>query len=204
MTGDLKSILIIDNFDSFTYNLLDEFTRLGHHVRVVRNNLTQEQIDATIRDYKPHLLVFSPGPGTPDDSGITQTVIKNYYDKIPMFGVCLGHQTLAVAFGGKVQRLDEILHGKVSRITHTQTDIFKSLQNPLLVARYHSLGITELPTCFEVLAWKDDLIMAIKHKSYPCWGVQFHPESILSPAGIGLIQTILTMLDSNTEKIKSL
>ena len=185
------NILLIDNFDSFTYNLLDEFSSLGHSIKVVRNNIEIDIITKTIEDFDPHLIVISPGPGKPEESGICIDIIKKYYKQIPIFGVCLGHQCLATAFEGKVEKLDEIIHGKQSHINHTAESIFKGLANPLLMGRYHSLGIIELPDCFDVIARHDDIIMAIKHKEYPVWGVQFHPESILSPEGIKIIHNVI-------------
>ena len=193
------NILIIDNFDSFTYNLLHEFTRFGHNVKVIRNNISIEDFDILFRKFKPKLLVLSPGPGSPTDSGITLEVINRYHKEIAIFGVCLGHQSLAHAFGGKVERLNEIVHGKQSYITHSSKSIFEGLDNPLRVGRYHSLGITRLPDCFDVIAAKDDIIMAIKHKNYPIWGVQFHPESILSPSGIHIIHNILSEISGEKD-----
>jgi len=170
---------------------------MGHEVKVVRNNISLSDFKEIINTFKPKLLILSPGPGTPEDSGITIEVIKKYYDKLPIFGVCLGHQSLAHAFGGKVERLDEIIHGKQSYVTHNNESIFKGLPNPVLVGRYHSLGITKLPSEFDILAKKDDIIMAIKHRTYPIWGVQFHPESILSPSGILIIRNILKEITEN-------
>lgn len=193
-------LLMIDNYDSFTYNLVQYFGELGQSVEVWRNDkITIEEIAAK----NPKYIVISPGPCDPDKAGVSLAVIKHFAGKIPLLGVCLGHQALGQAFGGKVIRADEVMHGRLSDIRHNNTGVFQHLPNPLTVTRYHSLVVDKasLPACFEMTAWttqKDaqgaDVvheIMGIKHKTLALEGVQFHPESILSQAGHELLKNFL-------------
>ncbi|MEB2419186.1 aminodeoxychorismate synthase component 2 [Citrobacter sp. R-1.5.2] len=184
-------ILLIDNYDSFTWNLYQYFCELGADVLVRRNDaLTLAQIDAL----NAQKIVISPGPCTPDDAGISLDVIRHYADKIPMLGVCLGHQAMAQAFGATVVRAAKVMHGKTSPITHTGQGVFQGLANPLTVTRYHSLVVAPetLPECFEVTAWSETQeIMGIRHREWDMEGVQFHPESILSDQGHQLLANFL-------------
>lgn len=176
-------ILLIDNYDSFTWNLYQYFCELGADVQVKRNDeLTLSQIDAL----QPQKIVISPGPCTPDDAGISLEVIRHYAGRLPILGVCLGHQAMAQAFGATIVRAEKVMHGKTSPIHHTGQGVFQGLTNPLTVTRYHSLVIdpATLPAGFEVTAWSETReIMGIRHTTWDLEGVQFHPESILSEQG---------------------
>ncbi|PSU82968.1 aminodeoxychorismate/anthranilate synthase component II [Photobacterium phosphoreum] len=188
-------LLIIDNYDSFTYNLYQYFCELGAEVVVVRN----DEIDiATIETLAPTHLVISPGPCTPNEAGISLQAIEYFAGKLPILGVCLGHQSLAQVFGGDVVRARQVMHGKTSPIWHTDIGVFKGLNNPLTVTRYHSLVVkaATLPDCFEITAWTElngefDEIMGIRHKTLDLEGVQFHPESILTEQGHALLANFL-------------
>lgn len=185
-------ILLIDNYDSFTYNLVQLIEPMGQEVKVFRN----DEIDIpSINSLKPSRLMISPGPCTPDKAGISVEAIREYGSKIPTLGVCLGHQAIGQAYGGKVVRADRIMHGKTSMISHDGKGIFKGLPNPFEAVRYHSLIVEKdsLPDCFEISAWtKEGEIMGIRHKEHPVAGVQFHPESILTSAGAILLRNFLT------------
>lgn len=183
-------ILLIDNYDSFTYNLAQYLGELGYQVEVHRNDMiTLDEIAAM----RPAQIVISPGPGTPDDAGISLDLIQRFHQEIPILGVCLGHQAIGQAFGGKVVRANRIMHGKVSPIEHNQTGIFHNLPSPLTATRYHSLIVQEpLPDCLEITArGKDAEVMALRHKEYPVVGVQFHPESILTEYGHEMLRNFL-------------
>lgn len=183
-------ILLIDNYDSFTYNLAQYLGELGYQVDVRRNDaITLDEIAAM----RPQQIVISPGPGTPDDAGVSLDLIKRFYQEIPILGVCLGHQAIGQAFGGKVVRAQRIMHGKVSPIEHNQQGIFHNLPSPLTATRYHSLIVQEpLPDCLEITArGKDAEVMALRHKEYPVVGVQFHPESILTEYGHEMLRNFL-------------
>lgn len=185
-------ILLIDNYDSFTWNLYQYFCELGAHVEVRRND---ELTLAEIEMLAPQKIVISPGPCTPDESGISLEVIAHYAGKLPILGVCLGHQAIAQAFGATIVRAAKVMHGKTSPITHSGSGVFSGLNNPLTVTRYHSLVIdpSTLPECFEVTAWSESgEIMGIRHKAWDLEGVQFHPESILSEQGHQLLENFLT------------
>lgn len=180
-------ILIIDNYDSFTFNLVQYIRNIGEEVMVLRNDqVTIEEITSI----KPDAILISPGPGNPSTAGICLEVIKNFYQTIPILGVCLGHQTIAQAFGGIVKKAAKPMHGKVSAIQHDAQEIFDNLPLPLKVARYHSLIVDEktLPNCLQISATSEDgEIMALRHKQYPVEGVQFHPEAILTEHGQQMI-----------------
>lgn len=192
-TSDM--LLLIDNYDSFTYNLYQYFCELGADVLVKRN----DQLSlADIEQLAPSHLVISPGPCTPDDAGISLAAITHFAQKLPILGVCLGHQAMAQAFGGRVVRARKAVHGKTSSIRHNGESVFRGLNNPLTVTRYHSLIVTpeSLPDCFTLTAWTErdghpDEIMGIAHKQLPLHGVQFHPESILSEQGHQLLDNFL-------------
>src|SRR3989338_4564793 len=185
------NILFIDNFDSFTYNLVDEFEKLGCKVTIFRNDVDMIIIDKFISEAKPKLIVLSPGPSTPENAGNCIGIIKKYHNSIPIFGVCLGHQAIIVAFEGVVSRAAEIMHGKASQIGHDNKTIYAGLENPFLAARYHSLAGTKIPECLAVTASSNGIVMGVRHKKYNVEGVQFHPESILTPAGTLLIKNLV-------------
>ena len=186
---------MIDNFDSFTFNLVDEFEKRNCRVFVYRNNLSLEDFKNIAEEIKPSLIVISPGPSTPQDAGISIDVIKNYSGKIPIFGVCLGHQAIIVAFGGAVCKAPEVFHGKPSKINHDGKNIYKNLRNPIRVARYHSLCGLEIPSELEITSKTDNgIVMGVRHKKFFIEGVQFHPESILTPDGGLMIQNLLERL----------
>ena len=184
-------LLMIDNYDSFTYNIVQYFGELGEDVRVYRNDeITIEQIEAL----NPDRICISPGPKAPAQAGISVEVLKHFAGKKPILGVCLGHQAIGEAFGGKVIRAKQVMHGKTSVIAHTGVGVFKDLPSPFTVIRYHSLAIerASLPSCLEVTAWTDDgEIMGVRHREFDIEGVQFHPESILSEHGHALLKNFL-------------
>ena len=184
-------ILMIDNFDSFTYNLVQGFRTHGAEVIVFRNNaINIEQAQAL----GPTHLVISPGPGRPKDAGVSMPLIQEFASKIPILGVCLGHQCIVEAFGGKIVYAQQLMHGKTSIVQHDQTTIFTNLDNPMVAGRYHSLAadITRLPKNLDISAsTEDNEIMAVRHKTYSIEGVQFHPESILTPLGEKLMHNFL-------------
>ncbi len=188
-------LLMIDNYDSFTYNLVQYFGELGAEVKVVRNDeVTVDEIEAM----GPDQLVISPGPCTPNEAGISLEAIRHFAGKLPILGVCLGHQSIGQAFGGKIVHAKEIMHGKTSPVFHNDTGVFTGLDNPFTATRYHSLVIDQesLPECLEVTAWTGqkgaiDEIMGIRHREYDIQGVQFHPESILTEQGHRLLQNFL-------------
>ena len=170
------NVLIIDNFDSFTYNLVEEFQKRKCNVLVYRNNVDIKIIDKIVKKFNPKLIVISPGPSRPKDAGNSIDIIKNYSKKIPIFGVCLGHKCIIEAFGGKVDRASETIHGKSSKIFHDGKTIFKNLENPFNAGRYHSLAGLEIPDCLEISArTENNIVMGVRHKEYFVEGVQFHP-----------------------------
>ncbi|MFP5391855.1 MAG: anthranilate synthase component II [Gammaproteobacteria bacterium] len=184
-------LLMIDNYDSFTYNLVQYFGELGEEVHTHRND--EISLDE-IRAMQPERICISPGPKAPAQAGISVDVLKQFKGKLPILGVCLGHQAIGEAFGGKVIRAQQVMHGKTSQITHTGVGVFKGLPSPFTVIRYHSLAIerSSLPDCLEVTAWTEDgEIMGVRHKDYDIEGVQFHPESILSEHGHALLKNFL-------------
>jgi anthranilate synthase component 2 len=182
---------MIDNYDSFTYNLVQYFGELGEDVHTYRNDeITLEKIAAL----KPDRICISPGPCTPNEAGVSVPLLKNFAGKLPILGVCLGHQSIGAAFGGKIIRAQQVMHGKTSVIQHTGLGVLKNIPNPYTVIRYHSLAIerSSLPDCLEVTAWTEDgEIMAVRHKEFAIEGVQFHPESILSEHGHALLKNFL-------------
>jgi anthranilate synthase component 2 len=182
---------MIDNYDSFTYNLVQYLGELGQEVVVYRN----DEIDLDkIKALKPRHIVISPGPCTPNEAGISVPLIKEFAGKIPLLGVCLGHQSIGQAFGGKIIHAKQVMHGKTSQVSHNNTGVFKGLPNPFTATRYHSLVIERktIPDCLEITAWTEDgEIMGVRHKTLAVEGVQFHPESILTEHGHDLLNNFL-------------
>ena len=182
--------LFIDNFDSFTYNLVDEFGKRNCPTKVYRADTPLEQLKEVAAEFSPDLLVLSPGPGTPAKAGVTLEALDYFKGKLPIFGVCLGHQAIVEYFGGKVGHAPEVMHGKSSRITHTGKGVFQGLENPLHAGRYHSLCAMTLPDCLEQTASFEGIVMGVQHKDLEIHGVQFHPESVLTPTGGKVIENI--------------
>ena len=184
-------LLMIDNYDSFTYNLVQYLAEIGQEVEVVRNDkISIEEINKL----NPQYIVISPGPCTPNEAGISLELIEAFKGKIPILGVCLGHQSIGQAYGGKIIHAQTIMHGKTSKISHNNKGVFTGIKDPFIATRYHSLVIEKqtLPSCFDITAWTDDNeIMGIKHKELAIEGVQFHPESILSEHGHDLLKNFL-------------
>lgn len=186
-------LLMIDNYDSFTFNIVQYFLQLGEDVQVFRN----DQISLEkIAELNPQRLVVSPGPCSPEEAGISVPAILQFAGKIPILGVCLGHQSIGAAFGGNVVRSSSLMHGKTSPILHDEKGVFTGLPNPFQATRYHSLIVDRptLPDCLEVTAWVENgEIMGLRHKTLPVWGVQFHPESILTEGGMELLNNFLKL-----------
>ena len=184
-------LLLIDNYDSFTYNLYQYLSELGEEVKVVRNDkITLDEIEKL----KPERIVISPGPGRPEDAGISNEVILRFGARVPILGVCLGHQCIGQAYGGEVVRAGEIRHGKTSMIRHDERGIFKGIKNPFAAVRYHSLAVERksLPDCLDISAVTDNkIIMGIRHRQFAVEGVQFHPESILTGEGKKILENFL-------------
>ncbi len=184
--------LVLDNYDSFTFNLVQMLGELGARPEVVRNDVLTP---AEVRDLRPERIVISPGPGSPDKAGISVDLVRMLAGGIPILGVCLGHQSVVQALGGKIRRAHRLVHGKTSPVRHNGEELFAGLENPFEATRYHSLVADEpLPRELEVTARSDDQeVMGLRHRSAPLWGVQFHPESILTPAGRQLLQNFLDL-----------
>ncbi len=188
-------ILLIDNYDSFTFNLVQYLQKLKQDIIIKRNDtIDMHEIEAI----SPSHIILSPGPGRPEEAGKIIEIIETFYKKLPLLGICLGHQAIAHALGGKVEHALKIVHGKTSKIYHQQQSIFKNLPTPFHATRYHSLIVerTSLPTCLEITAWTQqgdnfEEIMGIAHKQYPVYGVQFHPEAILSEFGLRLLKNFI-------------
>ncbi len=200
MEEKAKKVLFIDNFDSFTYNLVDDFCKRNCQARVYRADTELEDIKQVADEFSPDLLVISPGPGTPDTAGVSLSVVDYFKDELPIFGVCLGHQVIVQYFGGKIGHAPEPMHGKPSRVTHDEKGIFAGVENPLQAGRYHSLCVLELPDCLEQTAEFEGIIMGAEHKELPIFGVQFHPESILTPAGGKIIENVLSIAVAKSKK----
>lgn len=186
-------ILMIDNYDSFTYNLVQYLGVLGSEVEVHRNDkITLDEIESM----KPERIVISPGPGTPQSAGITISMIERFHSKLPILGVCLGHQAIGAAFGGRVLHAARIMHGKTSEISHDGRGVFRDLPDPITATRYHSLAVERksLPSCLEVSAEAEDgEIMGLRHQEYPVEGIQFHPESILTKEGMNILKNFINL-----------
>ncbi|MDY6215927.1 aminodeoxychorismate/anthranilate synthase component II [Actinobacillus porcinus] len=189
----MATIVFLDNFDSFTYNLVDQFRSLGHEVKIYRNDCDVDFLENLCKQPN-HILALSPGPGTPAEAGNMLALIERVKSAVPILGICLGHQALIESFGGKVVHAGEVLHGKVSKITHDEQAMFQGIQNPMPVARYHSLMGKNLPEEFIVNAEYNQIIMAIRHKTLPICAFQFHPESILTVQGSKLLEQSINWL----------
>ena len=188
-----QKVLFIDNFDSFTYNLVDDFCKRDCEAKVYRADTEPAALQAIVESLDPDLLVISPGPGTPKTAGVSLAAVDCFKERLPIFGVCLGHQTIVEYFGGQIGHAPEPMHGKPSRITHNDQGVFAGIENPLQAGRYHSLVATQVPDCLEVVAEFEGIVMAVKHRTLPIYGVQFHPESILTPAGGRVIENVLAI-----------
>jgi len=193
MTGYARMLLVIDNFDSFTFNLVQYFGQLGVEQRVFRNN---EITPAEALALQPERVLISPGPCSPSEAGVSLEMIAAFAGKVPLFGVCLGHQSIGQHFGGQIVRADRLMHGKTSPIQHRDTDVFAGLPQGFAATRYHSLLVERatLPDCLEITAeTAEGEIMGLRHKSLPIWGVQFHPESIATESGMKILENFLAL-----------
>ncbi|MEM8543389.1 MAG: aminodeoxychorismate/anthranilate synthase component II [Cyanobacteria bacterium P01_H01_bin.119] len=198
-------ILVIDNYDSFTYNLVQYLGELGQTLPVAREIQVYRNDQITLADveqHRPDGVVISPGPGTPDDAGISLALIEKFHKTLPILGVCLGHQSIGQVFGGRITAAMALMHGKTSEIHHTGAGVFAGLDQPFIATRYHSLVVDRQswPDCLEITAWVDDgTVMGLRHRDYP-WiqGVQFHPESVLTAAGMDLLNNFLTGLPARS------
>jgi anthranilate synthase component 2 len=195
-------LYLLDNFDSFTYNLVDQFRSLGFEVVIYRNDLQASFIaDKLLNESGKAALVLSPGPGAPHEAGCLMALIALVAGKVPMLGICLGHQAMIEHFGGKVERAHQVVHGKASPTVHNRQGIFADLPSPLPVARYHSLVATRIPECLDVIATTESMPMAISHKHFKAVGFQFHPESILTTLGSQLLTQTLIYLTGEDEPL---
>ncbi len=192
-------LLMIDNYDSFTYNLVQYLGELGEDVRVFRNNMISVE---EVEKLRPERIVISPGPCTPTEAGISVDIVRHFAGKLPILGVCLGHQSIGAAMGGVIINAERLMHGKTSMMFHDEKTIFEGLPNPFEATRYHSLIVQKksLPDCFEISAWTEEgEIMGIRHKEYIVEGVQFHPESILTVEGKNLLKNFLGMKEKRKD-----
>jgi len=192
-----RKILFIDNYDSFTYNLVDEFEKKGCQVTVFRNDLPISLYERTIGEEKPFLIVLSPGPSHPAGAGACIELVRSYGETVPFFGVCLGHQCIIEALGGTVGPAGEIIHGKIRPVTHNGRGIYRGLPSPLMAGRYHSLAGTMIPEELEVTARCGDMVMSVQHRRLPLFGVQYHPESILTAAGDAILRNLFTLVEES-------
>lgn len=187
-------LLVIDNYDSFTYNIVQYLGELGADMRIFRNDQISPE---KVRELKPSKIVVSPGPCSPNESGVSNAIIREFGPKVPLLGVCLGHQCIGHVFGGEIVRADRLMHGKTSPIHHNNKEVFAGMPQPFDATRYHSLIIKRetIPSCLEIIAETkpEGEIMGIRHKQFPIWGVQFHPESILTQDGKRLLKNFLEM-----------
>jgi anthranilate synthase component 2 len=198
-----KKVLFIDNFDSFTYNLVDDFGKRNCQTRVYRADTRLDDLKGFAEAFDADLLVISPGPGTPDTAGVSLEAVDYFKDKLPIFGVCLGHQIIVQYFGGKIGHAPEPMHGKPSRVSHNEQAVFTGIENPLQAGRYHSLMAQRLPDCLDKTAEFEGIVMGVQHKCLPIFGVQFHPESILTPAGGKIIQNVLQIAANRKQMARS-
>lgn len=185
------NIVLIDNFDSFTYNLVDQFRSSGNRVTIFRNEVSPSLVGESLRSQENPVLVFSPGPGHPRNAGCMVPLISEYRGRIPMIGICLGHQAIIEAYGGQVGNANEVFHGKPSMIQHNGEAMFAGLPQPLQVARYHSLAGTVIPDDLQVVAQMDETVMAVVNDGDRVCGFQFHPESLMTPQGVTLLENTL-------------
>jgi len=184
---EMANILFIDNFDSFTYNLVDQFRSLGHEVKIYRNNIAADTIESAVKQSENPVVLLSPGPGAPADAGSMPEIIQRLKGKVPMIGICLGHQAIVEAYGGTVAGAGEIIHGKVSMMEHQNHATYAQLPSPLAIARYHSLVATHVPDSLTITAEVDDLVMSVVQEEDKVCGFQFHPESIMTTYGATLL-----------------
>ncbi len=203
MSGNNVKVLFIDNFDSFTYNLVDEFGKRDCRTLVYRSDTSLEKLSEVAGEFGPELLVISPGPGNPENAGVSLEAIGYFKDKLTIFGVCLGHQAIVHYFGGRITHAPEVMHGKPSRISHNGSGVFSGLENPMHAGRYHSLCGVELPCCLLQTAAFEGVVMGIEHKELSIHGVQFHPESVLTPTGGKIIENILKIASDRSLVNKS-
>lgn len=188
-----RKVLFIDNFDSFTYNLVDDFSKRSCETKVYRADTDLGMLKTIVSEFNPDLLVISPGPGTPKTAGISLAAVDAFKDTLSIFGVCLGHQILVEYFGGTIGHAPEPMHGKPSRVHHNEQSVFRGTENPLQAGRYHSLVACEVPACLTVTAEFEGIVMGVQHERLPLVGVQFHPESILTPSGGKIIENMLAI-----------
>ena len=193
METEKINVLFIDNFDSFTYNLVDEFGKRDCPTTVYRADTPLDEVIKIAEQLNPDLLVISPGPGNPDSAGVTLSAISHFKDKLPIFGVCLGMQSIVQHFGGRIGHASSVMHGKASKLTHNGTGVFAGLENPLHAGRYHSLCAVEMPDCLEATAAYEGIIMGVQHQTLPIHAVQFHPESVLTPTGGRIIENMINI-----------
>ncbi|EKF9061370.1 aminodeoxychorismate/anthranilate synthase component II [Vibrio cholerae] len=194
----MANILFIDNFDSFTYNLVDQFRSLGHLVTIYRNNLSADAIEQALQQLDNPVVVLSPGPGAPSEAGCMPELLQRLKGKVPMIGICLGHQAIVEAYGGVVAGADEIIHGKVSMMEHQNHAIYRGLPSPLAIARYHSLVATQVPSALTVTAEVNGLVMSVVNETDKVCGFQFHPESIMTTHGATLLANAIDWALSST------
>lgn len=203
VNNELANIVFVDNFDSFTYNLVDQFRSLGHSVKIYRNHISADKIAKAVLDLKNSVVVLSPGPGAPSDAGCMPELIKTLRGKVPMIGICLGHQAIVEAYGGVVAGAGEIIHGKVSMMAHDNHTIYQGLPSPLAIARYHSLVATKVPDSLEVTAQVDGLVMSVANEQDRICGFQFHPESIMTTYGATLLSNAIAWATEQSVETKS-
>ncbi|EGR2238407.1 aminodeoxychorismate/anthranilate synthase component II [Vibrio cholerae] len=194
----MANILFIDNFDSFTYNLVDQFRSLGHVVTIYRNNLSADAIEQALQQLDNPVVVLSPGPGAPSEAGCMPELLQRLKGKVPMIGICLGHQAIVEAYGGVVAGAGEIIHGKVSMMEHQNHAIYRGLPSPLAIARYHSLVATQVPSALTVTAEVNGLVMSVVNETDKVCGFQFHPESIMTTHGATLLANAIDWALSST------
>ena len=187
----MANILFIDNFDSFTYNLVDQFRTLGHEVTIYRNSLSAETIEQAVKQLENPVVVLSPGPGAPSEAGCMPELIQRLKGKVPMIGICLGHQAIVEAYGGTVSGAGEIIHGKVSMMVHDNHPTYQNLPSPFAIARYHSLVATHVSDALTVTAQVDGLVMSVVEENHKVCGFQFHPESIMTTYGATLLENTI-------------
>ncbi len=203
MEATEKKVLFVDNFDSFTYNLVDDFGKRQCQTKVYRADTKLDDLKTIAAEFDPDLLVISPGPGNPNSAGVSLEAIDYFKDKVPIFGVCLGHQVIVQYFGGTIGHSPEPMHGKPSRVSHNEKGLFANIENPLQAGRYHSLMAQQLPDCLEKTAEFEGVVMGVQHKELPIFGVQFHPESILTPAGGKVIENVLQIAAAKRQTVGS-